>query len=54
VSTVQKINSMAGHSLWIDTGDPATDAMLMGYMRVVTGYDEEVVCRVAGGADREE
>lgn len=54
VSTVQKINSMAGHSLWIDTGDPETDSMLQGYMRVVTGYDEEVVCRVAGGSDPEE
>lgn len=47
VSTPEKINSLGGRPLWIDTGDRAVDEMLSGYVRVVTGYNEQVVCKVA-------
>jgi len=47
VSTTEKINSLGGRPLWVDTGDRAVDRMLSGYMRVVTGYNEQVVCRVS-------
>jgi len=47
VSTTEKINSQGGRPLWVDTGDPAVDRMLGGYMRVVTGYNEQIVYRVS-------
>ncbi len=47
VSTTEKINSLGGRPLWVDTGDRAVDRMLRGYMRVVTGYDEQIVYRVS-------
>jgi len=47
VSTPEKINSLGGRPLWVDTGDRAVDRMLSGYMRVVTGYNEQVICKVS-------
>jgi len=47
VSTPEKINSLSGWSLWVDTGDRAVDRMLSGYVRVLTGYNERVICRVS-------
>jgi predicted polyphosphate/ATP-dependent NAD kinase len=47
VSTQEKINSLGGKPLWVDTGDREVDAMLSGHVRVVTGYKEEAVCRVS-------
>jgi len=47
VSTVGKINSLRGRSLLVDTGDRTTDELLTGHLRVVTGYNEELVYRVA-------
>jgi predicted polyphosphate/ATP-dependent NAD kinase len=47
VSTVGKINSLRGRSLLVDTGDRTTDERLTGYLRVVTGYNEEIVYRAA-------
>ena len=47
VSTSEKINSLSGRPLWVDTGDRAVDTMLSGYMRVVTGYNEQVICKVS-------
>jgi predicted polyphosphate/ATP-dependent NAD kinase len=46
VGTPDKVQSLAGLALWVDTGDPDTDRMLQGYVRVVTGYKEEIVIRV--------
>jgi len=47
VGTTGKINAMGGRPLWVDTGDRAADGMLSGYMKVVAGYNEEVVCRIS-------
>jgi predicted polyphosphate/ATP-dependent NAD kinase len=47
VSTPEKINSLSGWPLWVDTGDRAVDRMLSGYIRVVTGYNEQVICKVS-------
>jgi predicted polyphosphate/ATP-dependent NAD kinase len=46
VSTPGKIHSLGGRPLWVDTGDPAVDEALKGYVRIVTGYREEIVYRV--------
>jgi predicted polyphosphate/ATP-dependent NAD kinase len=47
VSTTGKIHSLRGQPLWVDTGDRAVDEMLSGHIRVVTGYDEQIVYRVS-------
>ena len=47
VSTVGKINSLRGRSFLVDIGDQGVDVMLCGHVRVVTGYHEEMVYRVA-------
>jgi len=49
VSTVEKINSLGGRPFLVDTGDQAVDRMLSGYVKVVTGYNEQVIYRVARG-----
>lgn len=43
VATRQKINSLQGRPLSVDTGDETTDSMLRGYWRVVTGYRESII-----------
>lgn len=48
VSTPEKLNALGGRPLLIDTGDPKMDALLGGYVSVITGYRERVVYRVAG------
>jgi predicted polyphosphate/ATP-dependent NAD kinase len=47
VSTAGKINSLGGRPLWVDTGDRAVDRMLEGHIRVVTGYNEQIIYRVS-------
>ncbi len=47
VSTAEKINSLGGGPLWVDTGDRDVDDMLSGYVRVVIGYNEQIVYRVS-------
>lgn len=47
VSTTGKIHSLRGQPLWVDTGDREVDRMLSGHVRVVTGYNEQVVYKVA-------
>jgi len=47
VSTTGKIHSLRGRPLWVDTGDQEVDEMLNGHVRVVTGYNEQIVYRVA-------
>jgi predicted polyphosphate/ATP-dependent NAD kinase len=46
VATSGKLAALRGAPFLVDTGDPAVDASLAGYVRVVTAYRAEVVYRV--------
>lgn len=46
VATPNKLASLRGKPLLVDTGDKETDKMLDGYFKVVTEYGRRVVCRV--------
>ncbi len=46
VATQGKLSSLHGKPLLVDTGDGALDQALSGYIRVMTGYREEVIHRV--------
>lgn len=48
VATETKLAALGGRPLLVDTGDADVDAMLAGYLRVVTGYRRETVYRVGG------
>lgn len=47
VSTPDKLASLAGRPLLVDSGDPELDAQISGYIAVTTGYREQAVYRVA-------
>ena len=47
VSTTRKINSLGGRPLWVDTGDREVDRMLSDHIRVVTGYNEQIIYKVS-------
>jgi predicted polyphosphate/ATP-dependent NAD kinase len=47
VATPEKIHSLRGRPLLVDTGDPAVDDLLCGYMKVVTGSREQIVYKVS-------
>lgn len=47
VSTLEKIVGLRGEPFLVDTGDPALDGELSGYVRVITGYHTESVHRIA-------
>ncbi len=47
VATRQKIAALGGKPLLVDTGSEEVNDMLTGYMRVATGYDEEIAVRVS-------
>lgn len=47
VATPGKLASLAGKPLLVDTGDPSLDVELSGYIRVMTGYKDRAICRVA-------
>ncbi len=49
VGTIGKIHSLSGRPLLVDTGDREVDEMLGGHVRVVTGYNEQIVYRVSDG-----
>ena len=46
VATKQKINSLHGSPLLVDTGDEATNQQLSDYFKVITGYREAIVYKV--------
>ena len=47
VSLAEKLLALNGQPFLVDTGDPATDALLAGYLPVTVGYREKVIYRVA-------
>lgn len=47
IATEAKIAALGGRPLRVDTGDPAVDESLSGYLRVVVGYNREIVYRIA-------
>ncbi len=46
VSTPGKLQSLLGRPLLVDSGDATVDAAISGFIRVVTGYNEQAVYRV--------
>lgn len=46
IATQQKINSLHGQPLLVDTGDEATDQLLSDYFKVITGYRESIVLKL--------
>lgn len=47
VATEHKLRSLGGRPFYVDTGDEEVDALLTGYLPVVTGYRRRAVYRVA-------
>jgi predicted polyphosphate/ATP-dependent NAD kinase len=47
LATRQKVASLGGRPLLVDTGDADVDQSLSGYIRVVVGYNDELVMRIA-------
>jgi predicted polyphosphate/ATP-dependent NAD kinase len=48
ISTPEKIYALDGRPLLVDTGDPAVDKMLSGYLKIVIGYNHTMVYKVVG------
>ncbi len=47
MATREKLSALGGRPLLVDTGDPSLDAALSGYVRVIVGYNDDVVARIA-------
>ncbi len=47
VATKEKLASLRGRPLLVDTGDETVDKMLNGYLRVITGFENYSVYKVA-------
>jgi predicted polyphosphate/ATP-dependent NAD kinase len=47
-ATAEKLSSLRGRPLLVDTGDAETDSYLCGYYRVVTGYHDTTIYKVSG------
>ena len=52
ISIPEKIFSLGGQPLLVDSGDPETDRSLEGHIKVVTGYGERMVYPVASGVPK--
>lgn len=50
-ATDAKLAALGGRPLLVDTGDESVDEMLAGYVRIVTGYREEAIYRIARGGE---
>ena len=48
IATKNKIISLRGQPILVDTGDDEVNKMFNGYMRVLTNYNEEIMYRVKG------
>ena len=46
VASRDKLAALGGRPLLVDTGDPALDEELSGYVRVTTGYNEQTMYRI--------
>ncbi len=46
IATKTKLEALAGNPLIVDTGDPELDEALAGIIRVTTGYEDSVLCRI--------
>jgi predicted polyphosphate/ATP-dependent NAD kinase len=49
VATPEKLATLHGRPLLVDTGDLILDSELSGYIRVITDYGRCVVYRVSSG-----
>ena len=47
VCTPAKLAALAGRPFLVDTGDPAVDALLAGYLTVITGYHTRAVYKIS-------
>jgi predicted polyphosphate/ATP-dependent NAD kinase len=47
VATKQKIHTLNGRPLLVDTGDHSTDRYLSGYFRIITDYRESIIYKVS-------
>jgi predicted polyphosphate/ATP-dependent NAD kinase len=47
ISTVDKLASLNGRPLLVDTGDREVDELLSGYVQVVTGYKERMIYKIS-------
>jgi predicted polyphosphate/ATP-dependent NAD kinase len=46
IAAPQKMRSLFGRPLLVDTGDPELDGELTGYLPVITGYKEKSMTRI--------
>ncbi|HYW01117.1 MAG TPA: hypothetical protein VE862_06575, partial [Candidatus Acidoferrum sp.] len=46
VATKEKLASLRGRPLLVDTGSEIVDKMLRGYLRIRTGYGTYAICKV--------
>ena len=46
IATPEKIRSLFGQPLRVDTGDPGLDGELAGYLPVITGYKEKSMKKI--------
>jgi predicted polyphosphate/ATP-dependent NAD kinase len=49
VASKDKLNTLNGRPMLLDTGDQALNHQLSGYMRVITGYEDYVIYPVSDG-----
>lgn len=51
LATEAKLQALGAPRLWVDTGEPALDATLAGYLRVRTGAGRAMLMRLATGTE---